>query len=525
MYNCVNQKLFFVVKSDVHYVNNLQILRTYFKAIIEIIENLEFYGLEYISCNIKLLSMVSSSISMKSFLFLLSVACSCYGLHILPCEPGDPGPLGCDAYQRNGGRLDVGGAGGGAMNSIGFDQNQNAGFGNGLGSNFLEPRLEFGMDGGVVNDFNNGFGQDVGLVDTGFDNGFQNDLSGLSLDSNIGPGGFDPSLGAGGFDAGVGGGFDASFDVNSGLDGPFIGGGGGGGFDGFDNGLGGNIGGPSIGGNFGGGKGGIIGGPSVGGFNEGFGFDGNLGGADFGQDIGFGGAGIGKGKGFGGAIGSGAGFGKGNGIGGAIGGGAGFGKGKGFDGGIGGNAGFGKGKGFGGGIAGGAKFEKGKGFGGGIGGGKFGGSLGPSYPKRKGFNIDRRYNKGFGGGSGWGSRGKGIIGGSHGIMGGKGIGGGKGIIGGIGIGGGFGFRGGLGKGFGKNRRMNYGPQLGHSLKPRIGKRPIFRHRRPNIFPIKRPYPSFGIRSPVSMLPKSYGRVSNYPKNMPIKPIRRMASGY
>lgn len=462
---------------------------------------------------------------MKSFLVLLSVACSCYGLHILPCEPGDPGPLGCDAYQRNGGRLDVGGAGGGAMNSIGFDQNQNAGFGNGLGSNFLEPRLEFGMDGGVVNDFNNGFGQDVGLVDTGFDNGFQNDLSGLSLDSNIGPGGFDPSLGAGGFDAGVGGGFDAGFDVNSGLDGPFIGGGGGGGFDGFDNGLGGNIGGPSIGGNFGGGKGGIIGGPSVGGFNEGFGFDGNLGGADFGQDIGFGGAGIGKGKGFGGAIGSGAGFGKGNGIGGAIGGGAGFGKGKGFDGGIGGNAGFGKGKGFGGGIAGGAKFEKGKGFGGGIGGGKFGGSLGPSYPKRKGFNIDRSYNKGFGGGSGWGSRGKGIIGGSHGIMGGKGIGGGKGIIGGIGIGGGFGFRGGLGKGFGKNRRMNYGPQLGHSLKPRIGKRPIFRHRRPNIFPIKRPYPSFGIRSPVSMLPKSYGRVSNYPKNMPIKPIRRMASGY
>lgn len=55
MYNCVNQKLFFVVKSDVHYVNNLQILRTYFKAIIEIIENLEFYGLEYISCNLKLL--------------------------------------------------------------------------------------------------------------------------------------------------------------------------------------------------------------------------------------------------------------------------------------------------------------------------------------------------------------------------------------------------------------------------------------------------------------------------------------
>lgn len=55
MYNCVNQKLFFVVKSDVHYVNNLQILRTYFKAIIEIIKNLEFYGLEYISCNIKLL--------------------------------------------------------------------------------------------------------------------------------------------------------------------------------------------------------------------------------------------------------------------------------------------------------------------------------------------------------------------------------------------------------------------------------------------------------------------------------------
>lgn len=55
MYNCVNQKLFSVVKLDVHYVNNLQIIRTFFKAIIEIIENLELCVLEYISCNLKLL--------------------------------------------------------------------------------------------------------------------------------------------------------------------------------------------------------------------------------------------------------------------------------------------------------------------------------------------------------------------------------------------------------------------------------------------------------------------------------------
>lgn len=102
--------------------------------------------------------MVFFFISMKLFLFLLSVVCFCYGFYILLCEFGDLGFLGCDVYQRNGGCLDVGGVGGGVMNFIGFDQNQNVGFGNGFGFNFLELRFEFGMDGGVVNDFNNGFG-------------------------------------------------------------------------------------------------------------------------------------------------------------------------------------------------------------------------------------------------------------------------------------------------------------------------------------------------------------------------------
>jgi hypothetical protein len=30
------------------------------------------------------------------------------GLHILPCEPGYPGPLGCDQFVANGGQLGAG---------------------------------------------------------------------------------------------------------------------------------------------------------------------------------------------------------------------------------------------------------------------------------------------------------------------------------------------------------------------------------------------------------------------------------
>lgn len=70
----------------------------FFKVIIEIIENLEFYGFEYILCNIKLFLMVFFFISMKLFLFFLSVVCFCYGFYILLCEFGDLGFLGCDVY-------------------------------------------------------------------------------------------------------------------------------------------------------------------------------------------------------------------------------------------------------------------------------------------------------------------------------------------------------------------------------------------------------------------------------------------
>ncbi|XP_061193078.1 uncharacterized protein LOC133201295 [Saccostrea echinata] len=406
---------------------------------------------------------------MKVFLVLLS-ATFCYGLHILPCEPGDPGPLGCDAYRRNGGRLDVGGAGRGSMNSIGFEQNANVGFGNELNS-FVEPRLEFGFDGGVVNDLNSGFNTDVGLVDTGLDNGFQNDLSGvafatrgLSLDSNIGVGGGpDASLGAG-----IGGGFDAGFDVNSGIDGSFIGG---------DVGLD--------------GKGGIIGRPSFGG-NDGIigGFDGGRG-----SDIG------------------------------------------GIDGGIG----------LGGGIAGvpfggGAGFGQDNGFGAGIGGGNIGGSLGPAVGKDREFGLGRGgFGKGIGGGKRWGSGGRGIgfgkgsfgIGDRKGISSGLGIGGGKGIGGGLRFGsGGKHIRGGLGFGgmerkrFGKRRPLGPRPKFGQSYPSRYRKGgSVFKNRRPSILPIKRPHLSYGLRSPVSYLQRPYRRISNYPKNMPMRPIRRIGSGY
>ncbi|XP_062569903.1 uncharacterized protein LOC134231969 [Saccostrea cucullata] len=397
---------------------------------------------------------------MQAFLVLLS-ASFCYGLHILPCEPGDPGPLGCDAYRRNGGRLDVGGAGRGSINPVGFEQNANVGFGNDLNS-FVEPRLEFGFDGGVVNDLNSGFNTDVGLVDTGFDNGFQNDLGGvalatrgLSLDSNIGVGGgLDSGLGGD-----IGGGFDAGFDVNSGVDGSFIGGGA-----------------PGLGG-----KGGIIGRPSFGG-KDGIigGFDGGRGG-----DIGGIDGGIGLGRGI---------------DGGSFVGGAGFGRDNGFD------------------V--------------GIGGGNIGGSLGPALGKDRDFGLGGGFGKGIGGGKKWGSGGRGI-GFGKGIGSGIGIGGGKGIRGGLRfgggrkhIGGGLGIGGGIGKGFGKRRSLGHGPKFGKSYPLRYRKGgPIFKNRRPSILPIKRPHISYGIRSPVSFLQRPYRRISNYPKNMPMRPIRRIGSGY
>ncbi|CAC5394136.1 unnamed protein product [Mytilus coruscus] len=74
-----------------------------------------------------------------AFIFVSEISC----LHILPCEPGDPGPLGCDQFVRNGGQLGAGQAsnpgnvrtfGTGSGNSIGFWNNQNI-----AGMQFIDP--------------------------------------------------------------------------------------------------------------------------------------------------------------------------------------------------------------------------------------------------------------------------------------------------------------------------------------------------------------------------------------------------
>lgn len=60
-----------------------------------------------------------------AFIFVSEISC----LHILPCEPGDPGPLGCDQFVRNGGQLGVGQA-----SNPGNEGSFGIGSGNSIGS-------------------------------------------------------------------------------------------------------------------------------------------------------------------------------------------------------------------------------------------------------------------------------------------------------------------------------------------------------------------------------------------------------